>query len=189
MALASSRYHVLYWIKGHVPNPAQIADARQYGPHCAFRNANFHTVGSGLEPCSAVAGDVPADYRNRFPKAVPYMEWLDGKLETRVPSAAAAPVSTGPTDGELEIPMMRDRGAPALPPPPPPPPGAEGLDAEAAAGQDAPSDFGLTPPPPQEGSAPMAPPPPPKPTDGRRLSQRQRAALERGEQIYGETEA
>ena len=176
MSVASQRYRVLYFVRGHMPSAHQIADARQYGPHVSFRNVNFHTVGSGMEPCTAVAGEVPSDYRRKFPMAVPYMDWIEGKLP-----AVSGPLPKayeGPS--QLDIPMPARGGAPALPVPPPPPP-VEGMDAGAAEGQEAPADFGLTPPPPS--GEPMAPPAPPPPTGGR-LSRRQQEAKDKGEGIW-----
>lgn len=86
MAIARRRYAVLYFHRGPRPTSDQVDEAQLFGPGCMFRNATAHTVGEGMEPCDAVAGDVPRDYARKYPDAIPYADWLQ-----QAKAAAAVP--------------------------------------------------------------------------------------------------
>lgn len=159
MAIAN-RYVVLYFTNGPYPTADQMDEAREYGPHVMYRNLRYVGEGDACEPCTAVAGEVPSQYKAKFPKAVSYADWIAGKLPT-----PAVP----PTFGEMALGQDRRSFADRVIPAGEERPKRSARAAAAAAMQPDPALTGTdTPPPPPPaprgsltGAIELPPPPPP----------------------------
>lgn len=144
-------YNVLYFITGPSPTEEQRLDAAKFGPHCKFRNAIYHTPGSGLEPCTAVTGDVPADYADEFPAAVSYIAWLQGELVEKERAPAISEAGLGVRGGSFADRVIGEDGSKPLGGfagtggemilPPPPPPGKKASAGSAGAPPPPPADW------------------------------------------------
>lgn len=166
----NNRYVVLFWTSGAMPTQEQLVEARAYGPHVMFRNGAFHNVGDALEPCTAVAGEVPKDYARKYPQAVSYVDWLNGNLPVVEGEKPAGALALGLSEMPLTARFINDDT--------PRPSRAERMAAAALADGDRPmqgmtgqdSTDTLPPPPPAVGRSltgeitlpPPPPPPPPK---------------------------
>jgi hypothetical protein len=58
---------ILFFISGTAPTPEQIAEADDYGPGVAFRNALLIRPDGPIEQSDGVAGDVPDNYKEALP--------------------------------------------------------------------------------------------------------------------------
>ena len=62
---------ILYFVDGYAPTPEDLIKAQELGGDIKFRNARMVDVDSdeGLEECDGVAGAVPSNYAEKYPRA------------------------------------------------------------------------------------------------------------------------
>lgn len=80
----TTKSRILYFIEGSQPSDEDKAAAEALGP-VMYRNARFIDESAEAEPCDAVAGRVPANYKI-FPAAAPVGTEQEKPVETPTPA-------------------------------------------------------------------------------------------------------
>lgn len=78
---------VLFFISSTAPTQEQLDAANEYGPGVVFRNASMITDDGPIEDADAVAGEVPARYKDALP-GVDDREAIDARMKARDPNNA-----------------------------------------------------------------------------------------------------
>lgn len=65
---------ILYFVAGYAPTAADLIVALDLGVGVQYRNSTKINAEDPCEPCDGVAGDVPAQYAEKFPDATEVVE-------------------------------------------------------------------------------------------------------------------
>lgn len=107
---------ILFFIKGPVPSTEDRAEALLLGTNVAFRNNLFISADDAIEACDGVAGDVPAEYLAKCPKAADVLTAFNseaGKVlnAKEAKKKAAAQVTAAPKTAPAVVPGTVPFGA------------------------------------------------------------------------------